>query len=57
MDARLVTLALTPRLFPSTELDSDKRCYPGGYLILGFASSVDAEALFKPRPPSSSTAA
>jgi len=32
----------------SSELDSDKRCYPGGYFDpLGFASSADAEALFK----------
>ena len=32
----------------STELDSDKRCYPGGYFDpLGFASSASPEALFK----------
>jgi len=32
----------------SSELDSNKRCYPGGYFDpLGLAASADAEALFK----------
>ena len=31
-----------------TELDSNKRCYPGGYFDpLGFATSADDAAVFK----------
>ena len=49
--AHLAHLSSPPRPpFPpsrSTELDSDKRCYPGGYFDpLGYANG-DAEAVFK----------
>jgi hypothetical protein len=39
---------ILPRRSSITELDSNKRCYPGGYFDpLGFATSADDAAVFK----------